>query len=75
MEILIKHKKKRESYKTHTAQRSFFTNAYLAGIPTIDITPISTHTTESYFIKYIEGTKEQQADRMGQYPFFRDKVG
>ncbi|WP_461641114.1 hypothetical protein [Labilibaculum euxinus] len=50
--------------KTHTVRRSFCTNAYLAGVPVIDIMSISTHTTESSNMRYIKITKEQQADRM-----------
>jgi len=68
-----KHVPKYELIKTHTARRSFCTNAYLAGVPVIDIMAISTHTTESSFMKYIKVTKEQQADRMAQHPFFTDK--
>lgn len=63
-----------ELIKTHTARRSFCTNAYLSGVPTIDIMAISTHKTESSFMKYIKVTKEQQADRMAQHPFFQDKA-
>ena len=28
------------------------------------------HTTKNSFMKYIKVTKEQQADRMAQHPFF-----
>jgi len=63
-----------ELIKTHTARRSFCTNAYLSGVPTIDIMAISTHKTESSFMKYIKVTKEQQADRMAQHPFFKNKA-
>lgn len=63
-----------ELIKTHTARRSFCTNAYLSGVPTIDIMAISTHKTESSFMKYIKVTKEQQADRMAQHPFFQNKA-
>lgn len=49
----------------------FCTNAYLSGV--IDIMAIGNYTTESSFIKYIKVTKEQQADRMAQHPFFTDK--
>lgn len=60
--------------KTHTARRSFCTNAYLSGVPVIDIMAISTHKTESSFMRYIKVTKEQQADRMAAHPFFQDKA-
>lgn len=65
-----KHVPKYELIKTHTARRSFCINAYLAGVPIIDIMAISTHTTESSFMKYIKVAKEQQADRMALHPFF-----
>ncbi|MBN2597083.1 MAG: phage integrase SAM-like domain-containing protein [Marinifilaceae bacterium] len=69
-----KHVPKYMLIKTHTARRSFCTNAYLTGVPVIDIMAISTHTTESSFMKYIKVTKEQQADRMAQHPFFTGKA-
>lgn len=55
---------------THTARRSFCTNAYLSGMSTIDIMQISGHKTESAFMKYIKVTKEQVATRMSTHPFF-----
>ena len=71
---MSKHVPKYMLVKTHTARRSFCTNAYLAGVPVIDIMAISTHTTESSFMRYIKVTKEQQADRMAQHPFFTDVI-
>lgn len=46
---------------THTARRSFATNAYLDGIDTLKIRMITGHTTERSFLKYIKVTKEQNA--------------
>lgn len=46
---------------THTARRSFATNAYLDGIDTLKIRMITGHTTEKSFLKYIKVTKEQNA--------------
>ena len=57
---------------THTARRSFCTNAYLKGMPSIDIMQISGHKTETAFMKYIKVTKEQVAERMSIHPFFTD---
>lgn len=62
-----------EHIKTHTARRSFCTNAYLSGMDSIDIMAISGHTTEKSFLRYIKVTKEQIALRMADHPFFSDK--
>ncbi len=62
-----------EHIKTHTARRSFCTNAYLSGMDSIDIMAISGHRTEKSFLKYIKVTKEQIALRMADHPFFTDK--
>ena len=57
---------------THTARRSFCTNAFLNGMPSIDIMAISGHTTENSFLKYIKVTPLQRAERIAQHPFFKD---
>jgi integrase len=57
--------------KTHTARRSFCTNAYLSNMSTIDIMSISGHTTEKAFLNYIKVTPEQTAIRMSEHPFFQ----
>lgn len=44
---------KYELITSHTARRSFATNAYLAGIPAISIMKITGHKTEAAFMKYI----------------------
>lgn len=38
----------------HTSRRSFATNAYLKGIPTMSIMAITGHTSEENFMKYIK---------------------
>nr|WP_299202507.1 site-specific integrase [uncultured Brumimicrobium sp.] len=67
------HKKnyKFELVKTHTARRSFCTNAYLSNMSTIDIMAISGHTTEKAFLNYIKVTPEETAIRMSSHPFFK----
>ncbi|MEO9805000.1 MAG: site-specific integrase [Reichenbachiella sp.] len=59
-----------ELIKSHTARRSFCTNAYLGGMDSIDIMAISGHTTEKNFLKYIKVTPEERAVRLAQHPFF-----
>jgi len=46
---------------THTARRSFATNEYLAGTPTITIMAITGHKTEKAFLKYIRVTPSEHA--------------
>jgi integrase len=64
-------KYKFELVKTHTARRSFCTNAYLGGVSTLDIMSISGHTTESSFMKYIKVSSEQFATKMSKHEFFK----
>ena len=56
--------------QTHTARRSGATNMYLAGIKTIDIMKITGHKKESEFLKYINVTKKQTAERLSTHPYF-----
>lgn len=39
---------------THTCRKSFATNAFLAGVPTLAIMKITGHTTENQFLKYVK---------------------
>lgn len=55
---------------THTARRSFATNAYLAGLDTLSIMKITGHKTETSFLKYIKVSKEENARRMLAHPWF-----
>lgn len=59
-----------DAVTTHTARRSFATNAYKAGVPTISIMKITGHKKESSFMKYIKVTAEENADRLKTHPFF-----
>ncbi|UUW09777.1 site-specific integrase [Flavobacterium plurextorum] len=55
---------------THTARRSFATNIYLAGVPTISIMKITGHKTERSFMAYIRISQEENADKLLTHPFF-----
>jgi integrase len=61
-ETLIRHKW--EMVTTHTARRSFATNMYKMGIPSITIMAITGHRTETAFLKYIKVTPQEHAERM-----------
>ena len=62
---------KHELLVTHTARRSFCTNAYLSGLDSIDIMAISGHKTEAHFLRYIKVTREQRAKRISEHAFFQ----
>lgn len=65
--------KKYELVCSHTARRSFATNAYKAGVPTIAIMKITGHTKESTFLKYIKVSAEENAAMLAEHPFFKAK--
>jgi len=62
--------KKWELITVHTARRSFATNMFLAGVPTISIMKITGHRTERAFMKYIKVSQEQNADILSKHPYF-----
>jgi integrase len=49
---------------THTARRSFATNMYLMGVPSINIMAITGHRTEKAFLKYIKVTPKEHAVKL-----------
>jgi integrase len=56
---------------THTARRSFCTNAYLSKMPVIDIMALSGHTTEKEFYNYIKVTPQERAVKIADSAFFK----
>lgn len=56
--------KRCEIVSTHTARRTFATNAYLQGVPTVTIMAITGHRTEKAFLKYIKVTPREHAKIM-----------
>jgi len=59
---------------THTARRSFATNAYLNGVPTLKLMKLTGHKTETSFMKYIKITEEETATSLLDHPFFRQSA-
>lgn len=49
---------------THTARRSFATNMFKMGIPTLVIMAITGHRTEVAFLRYIRVSNEEKANMM-----------
>lgn len=60
-----------ELVTTHTARRSFATNAYIAGLPTISIMKITGHRSERSFMKYIRISQQENAVAASAHPFFQ----
>lgn len=52
---------------SHTARRSFATNFYLQGFPTIDLMKVTGHKTERSFLKYIRVSKLDTAKRLSEH--------
>jgi len=65
-----------EKYKlitTHTARRSFATNAYLADVPVLSIMKMTGHKTEKSFLGYIRMSSEENAIKLSTHEFFSEK--
>jgi integrase len=56
-----------ELLTTHTARRSFATNEYLAGLPTITIMAITGHKSEKSFLRYIKLTSQEHAQLLKEH--------
>ena len=69
--IVEKTHKKYELISSHTARRSFATNAYKAGIPTIAIMKVTGHKRESTFLRYIRISEKENTEMLKQSDFFK----
>ncbi len=56
---------------THTARRSFATNAFLSGVPALAIMKITGHKSESAFMAYIKAGQEENAITLTNHNFFQ----
>lgn len=61
---VIKNVPKWKLLTTHTARRSFATNEFKNGTPSITIMAITGHKTETSFLKYIKVNSQEHADRI-----------
>jgi integrase len=57
---------KYELISSHTGRRSFCTNMYKRGLPTLMIMSISGHKTEKSFLKYIRVKQEEHAEMIAK---------
>lgn len=70
-ETKIKTAFKHEMITTHTARRTAATHMYLQKMLPIDIMAITSHKTESSFLRYICLPKEERVKRMAENEFFK----
>ena len=56
-----------ELVTTHTGRRSFATNLYKAGLPSLTIMQITGHKTEAAFLKYIKVTPREHAQKLKEF--------
>ena len=59
-----------ELVTSHTARRSFATNAFLNDVPALAIMQITGHRTESAFMKYIRMSPKDNAIKLQSHKFF-----
>ena len=69
--VIPEYKPKWELVTSHTGRRSFATNAYLNGIPSIKIMKITGHKKESTFMKYIRISEIENAMDLADSDFFK----
>lgn len=55
---------KYEAITSHVCRRSFATNAYKMGVPSITIREITGHDSESAFLRYIRATPKEHANKL-----------
>ncbi|GAB3897566.1 site-specific integrase [Spirosoma agri] len=60
-----------ELVSSHTARRSFATNAYLAKVPVIQIMQITGHRSEKMLLRYIKVSSEQNAIMLLDHAHFQ----
>lgn len=68
--IITESQPKYKMVTAHTARRSFATNAYKAGVPTLVIMKILGHKSEATFLKYIKVSAEENAEILMRHEFF-----
>ncbi|RIV27383.1 integrase [Fibrisoma montanum] len=67
----LRYPEKWELVGTHTARRSFATNAYLAKVPPVSIMKITGHRSEKMLLRYIKVSSEQNAMMLLDHDHFQ----
>lgn len=63
---------KYELIRTHTCRKSFATNAFRAGLPTLSIMKITGHKSEAIFYRYVRISEMENAEKLNDHRFFKD---
>jgi len=59
-----------ELVSSHTARRSFATNAVLSGIPALEVMKFTGHRSMASFLQYVRITGQETAVNYASHPFF-----
>jgi len=73
-ERIKKSVEKHELVSSHTARRSFATNAYLRDVPALSIMKITGHKTEKSFMGYIKMSQKDNALKLQTHSFFTQSI-
>lgn len=71
--VSVETKPKYDLVSTHTARRSFLTNAYLKGEKPVYLMKISGHKRETTFLSYLKMGREEVADILAKGDFFQGR--
>lgn len=69
-QVLVSEHSKCDLVSSHTARRSFATNAILAGIPATDVMRFTGHKSMSAFLRYVRTSEQEVAIKYFNHPFF-----
>lgn len=67
-------KRKHQLVSAHTARRSFATNAFIAGVSSIQLMKMTGHKTEKAFLQYIKMSEAENAKKLQLHPFFNKMI-
>ena len=65
---------KSETISTHTARRSFASNAFLGGMEVLSIRKLTGHRTEKSFMRYIMLDNKSHGEKAGKHSFFNPQM-
>lgn len=65
---------KADAISTHTARRSFASNAYLGGMDVLSIRKLTGHRTEKSFMRYIKLDNKSHGEKASKHSFFNPQM-
>jgi site-specific recombinase XerD len=73
-EVITGNYEQYELISTHTARRSFATNAYIASVLLPAIQMVLGHQKITTTIRYLRITAQQNAEKLTEHPFFNEEL-